>query len=71
MYFLGRIDGRAPGADLENQIIAQIKTLNNEQFRAEAQRCGQILLVRGKATTEIGRDLVKKGQQEMQLENSR
>jgi hypothetical protein len=71
MYFLGRLDGRTPNADLESQIIAQIKTMTSADYKAEAVRCGEILVVKGKTTTDMGHDLMKKGQQMMQLENSR
>jgi len=71
MYWLGRLDGRAPDMDLESQIISELKTMVGERFRAEARRCGEILVVKGKATVDMGHDMIKKGQEMKQLENSR
>ena len=71
MYWLGRLDGRAPGINLESQIISEMKTMVGDRFRAEARRCGEILVAKGKVTTDMGRDLVKKGQEGLQGENSR
>jgi hypothetical protein len=62
MYWMGRLDGRAPNLDLENRIMAELPEMTPDVIRAEAQRCGAEMQVRGKALTEIGNDLVQRGE---------
>ena len=71
-YWLGRIDGRAPDLDLEERLIAEFpNTTKSEFFRAEAARCGQEMVVRGKAVSAIGENIRKRGLKAMQEENIR
>jgi hypothetical protein len=56
LYFLGRLDGRAPGLDLE-RALADLPTLSQGESRSEAQRCGQALIDRGREIEDIGRAL--------------
>jgi hypothetical protein len=62
LYYLGRLDGRTPTLGLEDLIAQEIEKMNDAVFRAEAMRCGNHLTVRGQQLTEIGEDLVKRGQ---------
>ena len=57
-YWLGKIDGRNPQLDLEASVLAEIPAMTNQDlFRAEAVRCGQEMIKRGQAETEIGKDI--------------
>lgn len=59
-YFLGRIDGRDPGLDLETALrsaATEFQQLAPEQRRAAAARCGQLLVARGRVFNAAGRRL--------------
>jgi hypothetical protein len=59
LYYLGRLDGREPSVDLEKLLVELSKQISPEEVRLEAQRCGQILSLRGKVMSDIGRKLAK------------
>ena len=60
-YWLGKIDGRSPQLDLEGSVLAELPAMANEAlFRAEAVRCGQEMIKRGQAETEIGKDIQRR-----------
>lgn len=67
LYYIGRLDGRAPGLDLEAQILSQMKSLSPAEYKSEAQRCGAELQAEGQKITAIGEDLNKRGQEEESL----
>ncbi|THD70415.1 hypothetical protein [Phenylobacterium sp.] len=46
-FFVGRINGRAPGLDLAAAVKAQAPTLGPEQLQAELKRCGPIVSAAG------------------------
>ena len=55
MYYFGRIDGRAPDADLEQGIVDASLTISNAaKFAAEAELCGALLAARGKILEQAG-----------------
>lgn len=54
MYFLGRLDARAPGYDLENAIYTANKAMSQAERATEAQRCGGMLITRGQQLVEMG-----------------
>ena len=62
MYYLGRLDGHAPGTDLEQSLADTVDAMTAEQAKAEAQRCGQTLIDRGKVLTDVGQGLIKRGE---------
>jgi hypothetical protein len=66
MYWVGRLDGRAPNLDLESRIKSEIPNMNPDVMQAERQRCGAEMQVRGKVLTEVGRDLVQQGEKALQ-----
>jgi len=70
MYWMGRLDGRTPDLDLEDRLIAELKAMNPEEFQATAQRCGAALQMRGKAMSDMGADMRKKGVEMQQQENT-
>jgi hypothetical protein len=60
-YWLGKIDGRAPQLDLEASVLAALPAMANQDlFWAEAVRCGQEMIKRGQAETEIGKDIQRR-----------
>ena len=63
MYYLGRLDADAPGIDLESTLADAITKMTPDDLRAAGLTCGQTLMDRGKALTEAGQGLVKRGQQ--------
>jgi hypothetical protein len=54
MYYLGRIDGRAPQLDLSAALIPRAKAFRPEQAASEAKRCGAMLKARGDALKQLG-----------------
>jgi hypothetical protein len=66
LYWLGRLDGRAPKLNLEEAVIAELLKMNEDEFRLEAKRCGTILMARGQAETAMGKDIQRRGEQMMQ-----
>jgi hypothetical protein len=61
MYFVGKLDGREKGFDLQNAIVSEIDKMKSEDLGKEGQRCGAELQTRGQTMQEIGEDLTKKG----------
>ena len=59
LYFVGRIDGRAPDLDLEAMMIRQVNSMSMDDMRGELQRCAGILQTRGDRLKAIGADLQK------------
>lgn len=64
MYYLGRLDGRASHAEIEELIEREVGKMNQAEFRASAARCGKALARKGKEIQKIGAALVRKGQGE-------
>lgn len=58
MFFLGRIDARSPGIDLEANLRRIAASETTASFQADAARCGPIIEAHGKALTEIGQRMV-------------
>ena len=57
LYFMGKLDGRAPDLDVESLILAELPKMKEESFRIEAQRCAKELQARGDKETAMGQDL--------------
>jgi hypothetical protein len=57
LYFMGKLDGRAPDLDVESLILAELPKMKDESFRIEAQRCAKELQARGDKETAMGQDL--------------
>jgi hypothetical protein len=57
IYFLGRIDGRAPAVDLQGLLVQQVKNMNEAALKGAATRCGAELSTKGVEITRIGRRL--------------
>jgi hypothetical protein len=56
-YYLGRLDGHAPNADLAKSVLDQIAKLKPEDYDALAKSCGAILKERGQAMTAAGKQI--------------
>jgi hypothetical protein len=63
IYYLGRLDGRAPDRDIEELIIDQITKMTNDDYRTEAVRCGNSLTEKGRKITQLGEDLSRREKQ--------
>ena len=59
MYYLGRLDGHAPGADIERLIKAEVWKSTSAELKADAVRCGQALQRKGHELQKIGAQLVR------------
>jgi hypothetical protein len=57
LYFLGRLDGRDPGLDLEKIILAEAKKMDSATLRSESERCGRSISTRGRMISEMGQAL--------------
>jgi hypothetical protein len=59
LYYLGRLDGRAPTLDVEKLLTAQIAKMTDADYTAEAMRCNQNLTAKGAQITHLGEDMQK------------
>ena len=57
LYFLGRLDGAAPGMDLKKRFLDQAGKLSVNDVKAQLARCGAILSARANVLQDIGRSL--------------
>ena len=59
-YFLGRIDGRSPSADLE-ALMKRVGKMSESDFGRAAKRCGTEFSARGAEIVRIGKSLSQLG----------
>jgi hypothetical protein len=59
LYYLGRLDGRQPGVDLERIISDESQKLKPEELRSESERCGRELSARAQVISAMGGKLSK------------
>jgi hypothetical protein len=59
MYYLGRLDGREPGLDLEALILDVARRFSPSEIFSESQRCGHQLSARGQVVSAIGAKLAQ------------
>ncbi|WP_068070795.1 hypothetical protein [Novosphingobium lentum] len=64
MYYLGRIDARAPGYDLEGHLVALLsdEAYLKDQLPKDGERCGKELSQRGSELDKIGKAMSAIGQ---------
>lgn len=62
-YFLGRLDGRTPGFDLEGAMVTEATALTQPDIEALATSCGKQIETRANDLMAIGQRLEKLGQQ--------
>jgi predicted small secreted protein len=57
LYYLGRLDGRAPGLDLENRVIDEVVAMRPADVKTTAARCGETMKGRGEALAAVGQHI--------------
>lgn len=57
MYYLGRIDGRSPSADLKALIKTETRKMTPSDLQSAATRCGRQFAARGEEVVQIGKSL--------------
>jgi hypothetical protein len=62
LYYLGRVEGRTPKLDVETLMIEQISKMTSSDYSSETQRCGNGLTAKGKQISQIGKDMIERGQ---------
>lgn len=60
-YFLGRVDGRSPGVDLESFLTREAQKMTTSDFAKAARRCGMEFSARGAEIVRIGKTLEQLG----------
>jgi hypothetical protein len=59
MYYLGRIDGRSPNADLKTLIKTETQKMTTSELQNAASRCGKEFSARGDEIVRIGKSMSK------------
>jgi hypothetical protein len=59
LYYMGRLDGRAPSLNIEKLLAEQIDKMKDSDYRTEATRCGQNLSVKGAQIKQLGEEMQK------------
>ena len=54
MYYLGRLEGRSPGIDWLDQLVALLDKIELEELDAVAPRCSKELMEKGQALVAFG-----------------
>ena len=62
MYYFGKLDGSAPGVDLEQLIFEEAQTMRQDVLVANGQRCGQQLQERGAVMQQLGANIQRREQ---------
>jgi len=57
VYWMGRVNGATPNANLTQQLGTVAKTINGTNIQAQAQRCGEEMKQRGMQMQEAGKAL--------------
>jgi hypothetical protein len=57
LYYLGRLDERIPGMDIEGLIVKEAAKMSRADLRSEAARCGRALTEKGLEIQRIGNRL--------------
>jgi hypothetical protein len=63
LYYIGRLDGRAPKLDVEDLMIREISRMTTQDFASESKRCGASLTEKGRQITSIGKAMNERGQE--------
>jgi len=67
LYYLGRLDGRDEKLDLESLLMQQLAQMKEADYKTEAHRCGEKMIVRGQQIFKIGQDIEKRGREQQDL----
>lgn len=65
IYFLGRLDGHSPHADIEHLLASESQQMNTVKLSAESERCSRILKQKGHELQKIGADYSFEGKHGM------
>ncbi len=57
LYWMGRINGETPNANLAQQLAATAKAMDGTDIQAEANRCGDEMKARGQQMQDAGKVL--------------
>ena len=57
MYYLGRIDGRSPNADLKTLLNHETQSMKESDLKSAAARCSKEFAARGEDIVQIGKSL--------------
>lgn len=57
LYFLGRIEGRVPGFDVENGLRIEAGKLTGAKVKSELIRCAGVLKSKGEELQAVGRSM--------------
>ena len=60
-FWYGKLSGRIADDEIENRIAAVIAAQNADAFMADAHRCGNQMVERGKAMNAMGAHLEERG----------
>jgi hypothetical protein len=63
LYWMGRVNGGLPGADLQSTIVRLLPAMTAEQMKSDGPRCGAEMKARGEEMQHIGAALQKMGEQ--------
>jgi hypothetical protein len=69
LYYIGRIDGREPGLDIEVLLAKESVKMTPADFSREATRCGGHLTEKGKEITKMGEDMTELGRKMLDKTN--
>lgn len=59
LYYMGRLDGRAPSLDIGKLLGEQIDRMTASDYGAEATRCSQNLAQKGAQIKQLGEQMQK------------
>lgn len=59
LYYMGRLDGRAPSLDINKLLGEQIDRMTASDYGAEATRCSQNLAQKGAQIKQLGEQMQK------------
>jgi hypothetical protein len=62
LYYIGRLNGRAPKLNIEDLLIKEISTMTSSDYDSEAKRCGARLTEKGQEITRIGKNISERDQ---------
>lgn len=69
-YWMGRLDGREPGANMEDRMMAELPKFDADSAKSEALRCGAELTQRGEAVTAMGKDIQRRAAEMLKEQNA-
>jgi hypothetical protein len=59
LYYMGRLDGRAPSLNIEKLLSEQIDKMTAADYNTEATRCSQDLAEKGAQIKQLGEAMQK------------